>query len=242
MTTADDSIRDRIRKLLALSQSPNEHEAASAAAKAQELLTQHQLTREDVTETEFAYLDVFLSLAPGELTWHIAVALAVAKPNGCTVLQGDLPGTHLLRFVGEHDVLDTVVAFYHDLLPIFRAVVEQEWQSYVQEYTDPLYGVYPGVLDTEGSWRQSFLYGMAARLHERLLETRREVAEHYSEDRSSALIRLDKQDAAVQEYVRGHFKTKDVTPDGQTLDVDGLTRGIGRGATLPLGTQRRLPG
>lgn len=36
-------IIDRITKLLALSMSPNEFEASAAAAKAQEILTEHNL-------------------------------------------------------------------------------------------------------------------------------------------------------------------------------------------------------
>jgi ElaB/YqjD/DUF883 family membrane-anchored ribosome-binding protein len=41
-------IVDRIAKLLALATSSNEHEAAAAAAKAQEILTEHNLRLEDI--------------------------------------------------------------------------------------------------------------------------------------------------------------------------------------------------
>ena len=41
-------IVDRIAKLLALANSPNEHEAAAAATKAQELLLEHNLYLEDI--------------------------------------------------------------------------------------------------------------------------------------------------------------------------------------------------
>ncbi|MCL6753140.1 DUF2786 domain-containing protein [Nostoc sp. CCCryo 231-06] len=39
-----EKIADKIRKLFALSQSPNEREASAAAAKAQEMLTRHNLS------------------------------------------------------------------------------------------------------------------------------------------------------------------------------------------------------
>jgi len=45
-------VQDRIRKLLALSTSPNEHEAAAAAAKAHALLAEHNLTMAEVQDVE----------------------------------------------------------------------------------------------------------------------------------------------------------------------------------------------
>ena len=42
--TNQSEIIDKIRKLLALSSSPNEHEAALAAARVEQLLQQHKLT------------------------------------------------------------------------------------------------------------------------------------------------------------------------------------------------------
>lgn len=47
-----EKIVDKIRKLLSLAQSPNEHEAALAAKKAQELLAQHNLSLSEVEGKE----------------------------------------------------------------------------------------------------------------------------------------------------------------------------------------------
>ena len=45
-------IIEKVRKLLALSQSDNEHEAAAAAAKAQALLSEYNLSMSDVPAEE----------------------------------------------------------------------------------------------------------------------------------------------------------------------------------------------
>jgi len=45
-------VQDRIRKLLALSKSPNEHEAAAAAAKAHALLAEYNLTMAEIGDNE----------------------------------------------------------------------------------------------------------------------------------------------------------------------------------------------
>ncbi len=44
-----ETIKRRVRKLLALSKSPNESEALSALRKANELMAEHRLTRADFT-------------------------------------------------------------------------------------------------------------------------------------------------------------------------------------------------
>lgn len=49
-----DDLIDTIRRLLALGQSPNEHEAAAALAKAAELLARHNVTQEDLTARSIA--------------------------------------------------------------------------------------------------------------------------------------------------------------------------------------------
>ena len=46
------NIRDRIAKLLALSESPNEHEAKAALLKARELMATHKLRPEDVLDAK----------------------------------------------------------------------------------------------------------------------------------------------------------------------------------------------
>jgi hypothetical protein len=45
------TIKDRIKKLLALAQSPNENEARAALLKARELMAKYKLTEEDVSES-----------------------------------------------------------------------------------------------------------------------------------------------------------------------------------------------
>ena len=47
----DNKLIERIRKLLALAESPNEHEAALASERAQALLAEHKLSLAQVTAT-----------------------------------------------------------------------------------------------------------------------------------------------------------------------------------------------
>lgn len=44
--------KEKIKKLLALSKSPNEHEAQSALAKAQQLMAEHKISMAEVEDKE----------------------------------------------------------------------------------------------------------------------------------------------------------------------------------------------
>ena len=80
------SIIERVRKLLALSRSDNPHEAASAAAKAQALLSEYNLSMSDIPAEDRSGLHVGLS---GTKTrqrlelWAFRLAHATAKAFDC---------------------------------------------------------------------------------------------------------------------------------------------------------------
>ena len=86
MTAPDPALLDRVRKLLALAGSPNAHEAAAAAARAQALVARHQL--EAWLEAIATCLTDDDSLSPG-LRSAAGSALREAQ---ATVAQEPAPG------------------------------------------------------------------------------------------------------------------------------------------------------
>lgn len=48
----DKDYKDKIRKLLALAESPNEHEAKAALLKARQLMAEHKLTEAELKDVE----------------------------------------------------------------------------------------------------------------------------------------------------------------------------------------------
>lgn len=92
MTTPN--IIERVRRLLALAESSNVHEAAAAAAKAQELMSRHQLDMaalevESGAEDE-PILQEELARFRGTVRapWRGVLAEALASANGCDVYSG----------------------------------------------------------------------------------------------------------------------------------------------------------
>lgn len=57
-------IKDKIAKLLALADSPNEHEAKAALLKARELMAEHKLRPEEIKKTENVKVIKKLSTSP----------------------------------------------------------------------------------------------------------------------------------------------------------------------------------
>ena len=101
--STDARIIERIQKLLALAASPNEHEAASAAAKAQALMLEHDLAMDQV-ETKVdkrvagigqTYHHLRQRGKPGN--WKIALYAAVAKTSDCWVTVGSTSGSMIGR-------------------------------------------------------------------------------------------------------------------------------------------------
>lgn len=91
MPTAEEKALDRVRKLLALATSPDLHEAASAAARAQALITEHRLQawldaerdavsgNDAITDARDEPLETARKLRP----WRVLLAVALAEHNGC---------------------------------------------------------------------------------------------------------------------------------------------------------------
>src|SRR5450755_3287434 len=77
------AIEDRIRKLLALADSPNEYEAAAAAEKAQELMLRHGIELATVAARTHQPLKVDEHVVSGKVDpWRRILASAVARSAG----------------------------------------------------------------------------------------------------------------------------------------------------------------
>lgn len=118
---------DRIRKLLALSASSNENEAAMAAEKAQAMLAEHNLSMHDVkaSDGDDMMKDVIIdnTIVTSSHPWRRPLGQAVARLYFCTyyysIQQGKSINIH--SFVGaDHNVMVAVVMFKYLLETIDR--------------------------------------------------------------------------------------------------------------------------
>jgi Protein of unknown function (DUF2786) len=85
MSEVPENIIDRIKKLLAMAESPNEFEAQRASEKAQELLTLHNLTLAHLNQPEGIQSQDVLSFKRS-IRWKESLLTAVAQFYDCLVV------------------------------------------------------------------------------------------------------------------------------------------------------------
>lgn len=104
-----DKALDRVRKLLALATSPDVHEAATAAAQAQALITRHRLeawldAERDAADDPDPIADARdepLDVARKQRPWKLVLASALAEVNGCLAYTLELNTGQAIVLVGR---------------------------------------------------------------------------------------------------------------------------------------------
>lgn len=168
-------IIDRVNKLLSLASSPNEHEASAAAAKAQEMLTEHNLRLEDI-ETSHKSPDIPIEQVTfgsnkRKIYWKVLIANALTKSNFCQMWW---QGARMVVAGRRHNVAITVSLYDYLTKTVERLAAEavkKEKKSW-QICLDQIEGTYGETL-AEPNWRRwkaSFITGCAKRLWERIEE------------------------------------------------------------------------
>lgn len=91
---------ERVRKLLALSSSSNQHEAALAAAHAQRLLAEHNLAMSELDVHEQGAGEAELQVARTVQKWLSSLFATVANGFDCFPIVTTTAGCSRLRFIG----------------------------------------------------------------------------------------------------------------------------------------------
>ena len=219
----DEAALDRVRKLLALATSPNVHEAAAAAARAQRLIEQHRLeswlaaedaARDDPDPIEDAR-DEPLEVARRLRKWKLVLANGLAEVNGCVAYTLRAPDGQRLALVGRSRDRAAVVALW-------------EWLSKRIEWLSA----------TEGgkqskSWHDAFRIGAAEAIVERL----RQAGQDIRQAEPGALVVIDAAVAAHRTALDRFVEQRLGLGRGRRIRVDPDAFAEGRTA----GEQMDLP-
>lgn len=106
VSASPDAVLDRVRKLLALATSPNAHEAAAAAERAQRLIAEHRLeawlrAADPQTDPIEDARDAPLETAKRLRSWKVVLASALAQANGCVAYTLDRGRESSIVLVGR---------------------------------------------------------------------------------------------------------------------------------------------
>jgi len=188
-----EKILDKIRKLLRLSSSPNEHEAARAAAKAASLMAEHEVSEADIAiESGDVTLetpdDFVLNQSKNRIGWQAHILDGVAVSFGCRAYMSVGYGTTLYRVIAVQSKLDAI-KYTHEYL--INAVNRLAEENYIMQ------GVFSGPGQAK-SWKNSFRVGAAIKLKDRLREVRAQALNDLQASQG-ALMRIDKQSQLVDD-------------------------------------------
>lgn len=168
-------IIDRVTKLLALSTSNNEHEASAAAAKAQEILTEHNLRLEDIKTSQksptLPIEQTEILSGNRKIYWRGFIANVIANANFCKAWW---MGGKMVIAGRAHNVAIALSLYDYLTQTVERLAAEgvkaekQAWHSYLRQIEGT--GIEPFAQPNWRRWRSSFITGCSKRLLERIEE------------------------------------------------------------------------
>lgn len=166
----DTMLQNRMERLLALTGSTNEHEAALAMEKLQALLIKHNLDIADLEtrghKTAPGVKEKSHDLGKAAFRWKLDLAEYIAEHYFCYPLVDRT--TKTVRFVGRPDNVESLTALYAWVIEQIKTISRNERRKYIEEtgeHIDPL------------RWQVNFGLGAVSRLSDRLYEIKRRQAE-----------------------------------------------------------------
>lgn len=199
---ASDKILDRIRKLLALARSSNPHEAAAAAARAAELMAQHQLAEASLEREVEAVGEHELDRCGRKVTWKSMLARGVCLACGCDCYWArpwiDGAGGRSLRIIGRAADVDAARYLYAYLVREIERLTRAAWNGRHS---------HAKAMESARAWKNAFRSGAASEIARRLRTARQDALDAARKRAvddaatSEALVRVDRDAAAVTDYM-----------------------------------------
>lgn len=185
-----DKIIDKVKKLLALSKSSNEHEAGLALENANKLLMKHNLEMADIDEVSLSDIIEENDLILGKriMSWKIDLLNAVMRLNGCQILMHRVRnGNKRISAIGKKHNIEVSIFMYDYLIKTMDRTLKEKQKD---DVIDPF------------SYRMGFCSAISRKVNEILQE--RERNKNDFNDACTALVVLDK--ALVNQFMNEKYK------------------------------------
>lgn len=114
----DKDYREKIKKLLALAESPNEHEARAALLKARELMAEHKIKEEDLQDTANRKVNIVKTkhtCSKRKNPWVVDVATVIGENYCCQAVYSHKYGkqTNTIEFIGLDEDIDICIMVFN---------------------------------------------------------------------------------------------------------------------------------
>ena len=206
----NEQIKKKIKKLLALSKSPNENEAMAALEKARKLMEENGLSEQDCNvyteETKYS---------KSRPRWQYIIAKGVAWINGTVIRIVNDYNSLVVRFHGAETNVFISKEMYQYLVKTVNRMAKQNIRK-----------------NAKKPYINSYKEGMAASLYERMLQ----AGELYSwaNKRESQLETIEKY---VVELYKVHYETSRIKSKNQKTNNIAFYRGANDAERLNLNRQ-----
>lgn len=207
-------ILDKLRKILALTESPVEHEAAAAMATLQRLLTDHNLAMSDVeTRTVTAKPQIREEgpdLGKAAFEWKLSLAEVMAEHYFCYALVNRHKKG--VKFVGRPDNVESCQMLYLWVIDQIKRIASSEryvWMEENGEHMDPLrwqlnFGM--GVVSRFGVRLQTIREAQASKVTAMVLSHKSEISDYMEAEYGTRIDgrKTKAEEAWHKEYVERH--------------------------------------
>lgn len=228
-------IIERVKKLLALSQSSNINEASAAAAKAQELIERYRLDLASVqVENNEAEVEIIeddnqpLISSERGITWKRSLAQILARENNCKswtdkkYIAGKLQTE--IRLVGSKTNIEIVRYLFAYIVVEIERLCQKE-------------NVGKGK-----TWSNNFRMGAVFAIREKLEAKHKEIRKAYAG--SQALVFMQKQELALEDFFKdleAKLNLKDVKLSLHRYNPDGVNAGYRAGSSINMNSELNSP-
>lgn len=198
-----ESIVSLIKKCLALAHSSNEHEAAAAMSKAQELLEKYNLSMSDVSSPEFTKPEMIDGAVPDVDPSSSLRELydVIARHNYCRCIGH--PHSHI-SILGRLSNVEATVEMVGWLEEQIQSLVNKEmkgWKNYVM-----IDGRIQTRTESKENYRTGFYRGIVKRIDDMMKESSNS-RQFVNSDIKAMVIRLDKETAEFVHEVYPNLRT-----------------------------------
>lgn len=139
---AEQNYREKIKKLLALSESSNEHEAKSALLKAKKLMAEYKVSEadlEDIQNKAVVRVTTQFDCSKRREPWMVSLSAIIGQNFCCQAFRNKYPGrqTQTIGFIGLEGDIETCVSIFEYAVSCIRSNIQhirKEMQDCSWEY------------------------------------------------------------------------------------------------------------
>lgn len=135
--------REKIRKLLALAESPNEHEAKAALLKARELMAEHKLTEAELVDKpsqEVLHVQTSITCSKRKNPWIVELSAVIGENYCCKAYRTRRKGkqTCTVGFIGFVDDVEVCYMIFRYAVDCVLAETKRIRQNNSWRYGDEI--------------------------------------------------------------------------------------------------------